>query len=106
MAAWPAGTASNQARSRQSSERGQTMSYWFRNWFVPRAEFQKMVDDHATEVADLRRTIQTLREAQEIESVCSPEDFEVGDTGIEPPAEPPPPETNVVVVDFRRRFRA
>jgi hypothetical protein len=74
MAAWPAGTASNQARSRQSSERGQT--------------------------------IQTLREAQEIESVCSPEDFEVGDTGIEPPAEPPPPETNVVVVDFRRRFRA
>lgn len=35
MAAGPAGTASNQARSRQCSEGGQTMCYWFRLWFVP-----------------------------------------------------------------------
>ncbi|UVC12363.1 hypothetical protein IHQ71_30585 (plasmid) [Rhizobium sp. TH2] len=82
------------------------MCYWFRLWFVPRAEYQKMVDDHATEVADLRRTIQKLRDAQENESVFSLADCEVGDKRIEPPSEPPPPETNVVVVNFRRRFRA
>lgn len=82
------------------------MSYWFRKWFVPRAEYQKMVDDHAQEVADLRRAIQKLRDAQEIATLCSLEVFEVTDYEIETPSKPPPPETNVVVVDFRRRFRA
>ena len=106
MTAKGAGTASNFTRSRQSSERGQTMSYWFRNWFVPRAKFQKMVDDHAREVAGLRRTIQKLRDAQEIEPVCSLAEFEVWDNRIETPPEPPPLETNVVVVNFRRRFHA
>jgi hypothetical protein len=82
------------------------MSFWFRKWFVLRAEYQKMVDDHAKEVAGLRRTIQKLRDAQEIETLCSLEAFEVLDNEIETPSKPPPPETNVVVVDFRRRFRA
>lgn len=82
------------------------MSYWFRLWFVPRAEYQKMVDEHAREVADLRRRIQKLRDAQGNKSVSSLADCEAGDKQIEPPSAPPPPETNVVVVDFRRRFRA
>lgn len=73
------------------------MQELFRRWYVPRADYLRMMELHAMEIAELRAKVEQLEAARAAESFRSLEEFELADFIDVPPVTV----SNVVNVDFR-----
>jgi hypothetical protein len=86
------------------TEREAHMLGWFRRWYVPRAEYDRLVEDYSLHVGQLRTRLRLLEAQQTIDQMCSLEAFEICDEL--PNLAKATTVDNIIKVDFRRRIQA
>lgn len=81
------------------------MSDWFRRWYVPRAEYQKMVEYYSRQIAELHQVIHDLKLDADAHALQSQTNFDVwkDERSRERDTVTGPKKTNVVVVNFNQR---
>jgi hypothetical protein len=76
-----------------------SMHDWFRRWYVSKAEYLRMREYYADEIAELRARIDELEDMMRIDTTLSLDDSE---TQIDKPSQPLAPSSHVITVNFRR----
>jgi len=77
---------------------------WFRRWYVPRAEYDRLLEDYSLHIGQLRTRVRLLEAQPTIDELCSLEAFEICDEL--PNLAKKTTVDNIIKVDFRRRIQA